>query len=281
MGAAFATDTASTAFASTVFPAKRKQLAEPIQPDWDAVDSSWSDFSPSGHKELFADEEYTASVPSHVTESYPSHHSFASKALWQAIVFTLGPVMVGQPTAIPTREHIAAKPSGIVMSRRDIAGIDAEQAEDTVAWRVLISPELTVPTQIYEVEEWKQSLPATADFLAPNVIREAHSKLIQLRAYEDGWHEPRSLGANEQSFSMAEGFLVLISESESIISIEPTIFSLGTAALEIETDDASMLLEFLSDGTILANIDDAEGEKDFDLKYFSGTSVPSQIARYF
>jgi len=103
--------------------------------------------------------------------------------------------------------------------------------------------------------------------------------LQQLSEYTDGWNGPRSLGANAESFRLAGRFAQLIQDNASL-RISPTIFAIGTAALEITNGDCKLLIEFAPNGDLAVNVDTPVDQLDYDLVGFNGSAIPEELRRF-
>jgi hypothetical protein len=103
--------------------------------------------------------------------------------------------------------------------------------------------------------------------------------LQRLRSYQDGWNGPRSYGAVASSFDAAERFVRQLLSSYSHLSVKPTIFSDGNAALEIKGKGVDGVLAFGSEQTISASLDTSDGPVDLDVQYTPGR-LPKEIANY-
>ncbi len=97
-----------------------------------------------------------------------------------------------------------------------------------------------------------------------SAVASASAELQRLRRYEDGWNGPRSRGAVAASFDNAEKFLRDVKLQNTGATVSATIFAHGNAALEIEGEGFSALLEFSADGSVYGAVDAAESF-DFDV----------------
>ena len=107
----------------------------------------------------------------------------------------------------------------------------------------------------------------------------AQLELTRLSEYTDGWNGPRSLGADPVSFHLASRFVCLLRDSKGL-RISPTIFAVGTAALEITKAPFKLLIEFTRPGELAVNIDTPSGPLDYDIVGFDGTKIPEELRRF-
>lgn len=107
----------------------------------------------------------------------------------------------------------------------------------------------------------------------------ALSELNYLRQYTDGWDGPGTKAALPRSFDLAEAFLQLVLDGGTIDHISAMIYAPGTAVLRLVADGLDARLEFLEDGTIAANVDDATGQHDLDVRGFNGKRVPAPLVK--
>lgn len=116
----------------------------------------------------------------------------------------------------------------------------------------------------------------------PGPVQKAKDTLKALAVYEKGWNGPRSLGANIDSFILANAFINLIEDSNEIEEVEVTIFSTGNAVITFTNSDADVSLEFFPDGALATNIDNQDFgiAEDLDL-HFDGSNIPDELKKYF
>lgn len=112
------------------------------------------------------------------------------------------------------------------------------------------------------------------------IVTETRDQLDYLSRYQAGWNGPRSKAPSPVSFELANRFLSCISDASKLVEIAPLLFSNGRAVLEIQTQLAFLRLEFVENGEIYVNLDDADSSLDLDLEGFAGGSLPPELLQY-
>jgi len=191
-----------------------------------------------------------------------------------AITLACGPLFFMVPT------HADA--SGWMKNPTDLPSVEKMIEDEEGDWLVLNSDNQERISHAYTTDlEANDDIQSLAQDLYSNDVEQVALELGRLSNYSDGWDGPRSHPADKDSFILVRKFFNLIKNSNILSQIEPTIFSVGTAALDIETERARMLLEFGPQGTIYANIDIDEKELDLEIDGFSGEYLPKELRPFF
>jgi hypothetical protein len=103
------------------------------------------------------------------------------------------------------------------------------------------------------------------------------AKLRYLSRYVAGWDGPGTRAALGVSFRLAQDFLGLLPQFGILFRVDAMIYAPGTAALSVCSDQVDARLEFLTDGTIAANVDTAGAQIDADVFGFDGKVIPEEL----